>query len=240
MTRRTGSLVVILLLAVPLAWNQERPVGSTRSQQLSEPLISTARLRVPRQARELYEKATKRFRNQDYIAAREKLDQALHLFPAFPEALTLLGYIQLNRNEWEAAEKTLQSAIRTDPSFGLAYLALSRLYRMQERFDDAIEVAQRAKTLMPGDWLVSYEICSSLMKKHQYATVVNLSDAALLTNRGTLLHVAKAHALIGLGRYQEAIVELRTYLYYQPAGEGSQDAHHLLDMVQSATNQGTP
>src|SRR5439155_858766 len=62
-------------------------------------------------------------------------------------------------------------------------------------------------------------------------------DAALHTNPGTLLLVAKAHALVGLDRYPEAIVELRDYLQRQPAGGGSQDAHDLLSRIQNATKQ---
>lgn len=131
----------------------------------------------------------------------------------------------------------MQAAIRSDPTYGLAYLVLSHLYNSQRRFDDAIEMAQRASALMPDDWLVPYEMCRSLMEKGQYATALNVSDAALRTNRGAMLHVAKAHALIGLKRYPEAVAELRTYLSYEPAGEGSQDAHNLLHRIQNAANQ---
>lgn len=240
MASRIVSLVVGLLLTAPLAWNQERSAGITGpSHQLLEPSISAARIRVPRTARELYNNATKIFLNHDYSAAQDKLHQALHLYAAFPEALTMLGYIHLEQNQWEPADQNLQAAVRSDPTYGSAYLVLSLLYNRQERFDDAIEMAQRANALMPGGWMAPYEMCRSLMQKHQYAMVLNLSDAALRTNRGTLLHVAKAHALIGLGRYSEAVTELRAYLYYQPAGEGSQDAHDLLDRIQNTANQTT-
>jgi tetratricopeptide (TPR) repeat protein len=233
-------LVVILLLKSPLAWNQERSVGITGpSQQLSEPSISTARLRVPRKAREFYEKAIKLSLKHDDIEAQEKLDQALHLYPAFPEALTMRGSIQLDHNQWEAGEQSLQAAVRSDPTYGMAYLVLSRLYNVQRRFDEALAMSQRATVLIPNSWPAQYEMCSSFMGKHQYVRALSISDAALQTHRGTLLHVVKAHALIGLEKYSEAVVELRTYLHYQPAGEGSQDAHDLLDRIQNVANQRT-
>jgi len=234
---RIGSLALILLLTSPLAWNQEYSNAITGpSLRLSEPSISAARLRVPRNARTLYEKSIKPFRKHRYLEAQRRLDQALHLYPAFPEALTMRGYIQLELKQWESAQQSLQSAIRSDSTYGWAYLVLSHLYNMQRRFGDALDMAQRASGLMPipDSWMVPYEICRSLMEEHQYALALNVSDAALRSNRGTMLHVAKAHALIGLGRYPEALAELRTYLFYEPAGEGSRDAHDLVDQIQNA------
>lgn len=240
MTSRIGSLAVILVLTSPLAWNQELAVGITgQSQPLSEPSISTARLRVPHKARSHYEKAIRPFAKHKYVEAQRQLDQALNLYPAFPEALTLLGYIQLDLKQWEPAEQNLQAAIRSDPTYGFAYLVLSHFYNMQKRFDDAVEMSQRASALMPHEWMVAFEMCTSFIKTHQYAMALNLGDAALRINRGTLLHVAKAHALIGLNRYPEAVAELRTYLSYQPAGEGSRDAHDLLDRIENVANQET-
>jgi tetratricopeptide (TPR) repeat protein len=240
MAIRIGSLAVILLLTSALAWNQELAVGTTnQSQRLPEPSISTVRLRVPRKARRLYEKAIRPFREHRYDEAQRHLDQALHLCPAFPEALTLLGYIQLDLHQWEAAERSVQAAIRSDPTYGVAYLILSHLYNMQKRFDDAVEMSQRARTLMPDDWMGAYEMCTSFIKTEQYSMALSLGDSALRTTHGTMLHVAKAHALIGLKRYSEAVAELRTYLSDEPAGEGSQDARNLLDRIQTAANQGT-
>lgn len=238
MASQIASLIVILLFASPLAWSQQPHISvPLPSQRSAESSISIARARVPRKARELYEVAQKTARKHDYLKAQKKLDQALHLYPAFPEALTMQGSIQMDLNQLESAEQSLQAAVRSDPSYGWPYLLLSSLYNRQGRFDNALAMAQWAAALMPDVWLVHYEMARAFMEKHQYALALNTSDAALRTNLGTLLHVAKADALIGLGRYQEAAEELRTYLQYQPAGEASQDAHDLLDKIQSAMGQ---
>lgn len=218
--------------------NQEPSIAvRAPSQQVVEGAISIARLSVPRKAREIYEEAHKEFfREHKYAEAQRKLEQALQLYPAFPEALTLCGLIQLDRKQREPAERSLQAAVRNDPTYGTAYLVLSDLYNRELRFDDALAMSQRAVALIDS-WLVQYEMARALIGKHQYGLALDTSDAALRTNRGTLLHVAKAHALIGLGRYSEAAAEFRTYLNYQPAGEGSQDAHDLLRRIQSVMGQ---
>lgn len=201
------------------------------SRLSAQHLTSVARLRVPRKARQLYEKAAKPFRKHDYVEAQKKLDQALHLYPAFPEALSMQGFIQMDTNHWQEAEHSLQAAVQTDSTYGWAYLLLSDLYNRQQRFDDALATSQRAVQLIPELWVARYEMCQAFLGKHEYALALSVSGAALSTNRGTLLHVARAHALIGLGRYREAMLELRTYLCYQPAGEGSHDAHELLEEI---------
>lgn len=238
---KSHTAAVIFALASPFALSGQvaNTSGLSGAAQMQAYLpsttrnsISMARLRVPLKARDLYEKAAQQFRKRDYIKAQEKLDRALHVYHAFPEALTMQGFIQIDLNHWEAAEQSLQAAARSDPTYGWTYLILSDLYNRERRFDDALVTSQRAVQLVPDVWFAHYEMCQAYMGKNQFALALHVSDAALSTNRGTLLHVAKARALIGLGRRQEAAVELKAYLHYHPAGESSQDARELLDEIE--------
>lgn len=242
MLRYTSCVLVgIALLCVGCLSQESQTIGSAAtvsvpSQRARQRPISVVRLREPRKARELYEGARKAFRKHKFTEAQEKLNRALQLYPSFPEALTMCGYIQIDLNQWDLAEQSLQDAVRSDPASEMAYRLLGGLYNREQRFDDALLASQRALDLTPGSWADQYELARALIGKHQYALALKISDASLRTDRGTLLHVAKAHALIGLDRYPEAVSELRTYLAYQPAGEGSQDAHELLNQIQKVTD----
>ena len=204
------------------------------SPHVGEQAISLARLRVSAKARKLYEKAIEPVRKRDYARAQELLNEALRQCSSFPEALTLLGYVELDLNQRESAEQNLQAALHSDPNYGPAYLVLSDLYNRERHYDDALAMSQRAIALIP-DWSVQYELIRALIGQGEYALALNTSDDALRSSRESLLHVAKAHALIGLKRYPEAVAELRTYLDDEPAGVGSQDARDLLERIQSAT-----
>jgi tetratricopeptide (TPR) repeat protein len=217
----------------PNSQDQDPPGYAQLSHQAANQAISIARLHVPRKARELCEKARKHFLKHEYPQAQEKLNQALQLYPAYPEALTMSGFIQLNTNQLSSAELTLQAAVKSDPTFALAFLLLGELYSRELRFDDALSVSQHAFQLVPNDWTTQYQFCRALIGTHQYAAALRVSEAGLRANRGTLLHIARAHALFGLGRNTEAATELRTYLQYQPTGEGAEDAHDLLAKIQS-------
>ncbi len=248
MPHRVSALACIVFLSVGcLAQNRQevgshtgrngdnqRPSIETRGAPPQEESISVVRLRVPSKVRELYDDARRAFQKRRYDDAQAMLNQALQWYPAFPEALAMRGYIQIDLNQWELAEQNLQAAVHIDPTYGLGYRLLGDLYNREERFDEAFLASQQAVALTPGSWPDQYEVIRALVGKHQYALALKVSDAALLTNPGTLLHVAKAHALVGLRKYPEAAAELRTYLNYEPAGDGSQDAHDLLDEIRKA------
>jgi hypothetical protein len=105
MASQIASLTVILLFASPLALSQQPHISVPLPSQLSaERPISVVRARVPRKARELYENAKETVRKHDCFKAQKKVDQALHLYPAFPEALTMQGSIQMDLNQLESAE----------------------------------------------------------------------------------------------------------------------------------------
>jgi len=229
-------LVIVLAFLLPgTGWCQISVENHGEPQTLNS-RISIARLRVPRDARDLYEKAKKALSKHKYVEAQAALNDALHRYPTFPEALTLSATIQLEIDQWEAAEQSLQAAVQIDPNYGMAYLVLADLYNRERHFDIALKPARRAVALIPDYWPAAYELARALIGKRQYELALSITGASLGTNPETVLRVEKAHCLIELGRYAEAITELQTYLRYEPAGEASRDAQLLLDTMQNGTN----
>lgn len=194
--------------------------------------ISIARLREPRTAQKLYLNALNALAKQNYVETQRKLDQALKIYPPFPEALTLYGITHAVARQWEQAEQNLQTAIQTDPGCAPAYVVLAGVYNAQLRFDDAQECTQHAVAAGANTWDLQYEIARILIGKRQYESTLETTETALhLKRHGSLLHLAKAHALLGLRRYSQAATELKAYLRYQPSGDGSQHARDLLQKI---------
>ena len=212
-------------------------ISDSRSVGPIDARISVRRLRVPRKARQLYEKALEAWRKHAGADAQQKVDQALQLDPTFPEALTLLGGMRATNQQWDAAEHSLQAAIRSDPDYPPPYVILASVYNTEQRYDEGEEAAEHALRAGAATWSVQYEIARALIGKEKYENAVAISDAALLSNHGSLMHLAKAHAMLGLQKYPEAAAELRTYLRDDPAGEGSQDARDLLAKLQSIVSR---
>ncbi len=209
--------------------------SSGRFAVTKENRVSIARLREPRKAQQLFEKAMQEWVRQKPAEALHKLDQALQIYPTFPEALTLYGGIQTSLQQWRSAEQHVQAAIDCDPGYGPAYVVLAATYNAQTRFDDAQKAAEQALLAGANTWDVHYEIARAMIGKRQYETALAVADAALQSEvHGSLLHLAKAHALLGLRNYRQAVTELRTYVYDQPDGDGSDNARRLLNQLQTA------
>jgi predicted Zn-dependent protease len=221
--------------AVNRASHHSQIDASARMATTAEARISVRRLKVPRKARELYGKALAAWAKLASSEAERRLDQALKLDPEFPEALTLRGGIQASNQRWESAKESLQAAIDSDPSYSPPYVILAGVYNTQDRFDEAQQVTAQAISAGAQSWSVQYEIVRSFIGKGEYARALAVADLSLQSEQhGSLMHLAKAHALLGLRRYVEAVAELRTFVHDQPSGDGSRDARDLLERLQTA------
>jgi tetratricopeptide (TPR) repeat protein len=208
-----------------------------RFKGAAEARISVTRLREPRKAQELYNKALHGWRKGHFVEAQKQLDKALNIYPRFPEALTLYGCLQGSFQQWDSAEQKIQAAIRADPNFSPEYVVLAGIYNAQRRFDEAQQAIQQALSAGAGTWHIQYEIVRSLIGKRDYESALAAADAALRSMPDeSLLHLAKAHALIGLRKYPQAAKELNTFLHYDPAGDGSEQARNLLQKIQRAAS----
>lgn len=163
--------------------------------------------------------------------AQAKLDRALKIYPGFPDALVFSGFMQGSQGNWHQAEEHIQAAIQSDPNYCPAYIILAGIYNTEGRYDEAQEAAQQPVCAGANSWTLQYEIARVLIGKGEYEHALAITDASLRGNHGSLMHVARAHALLGLRRYLEATTELRNYLHYQPSGEGSQDARDILERL---------
>lgn len=207
-----------------------RPSGTAHSR------ISITRLKESHRVRQLYNKALNAWRKQKPSEAQHRLEQALELYPEFPEALTFYGGIHAAARQWSLAEEKLRAAIQSDPSYSPAYVILAGVYNSQRRFDDAQRATNQALATGADTWDVQYEIARVLIGKQQYEKVLAITEEALRSKEhGSLLHLAKAHALLGLRMYPQAVAELRVYLHDQPSRDESQGALDLLQEVERDT-----
>jgi tetratricopeptide (TPR) repeat protein len=242
MFRYTFSCALINLFTViciaQTSGDTSRTHAGARFGAAADARISVVRLREPRKAQQLYNKALNSWAEQKPEEAEHWLDLALKIYPTFPEALTLRGGIEASLGHWTRAEQSLQVVIQMDPGYSAAYVLLAGVYNSKSRFQDAQEASEQALSAGAENWDVQYEIARAMIGKEQYESALAVTEAALGYKRhGSLLHLAKAHALVGLLRYRQAAAELRTFLHYQPSGDGSEQAHALLDALQSAVGE---
>jgi predicted Zn-dependent protease len=197
--------------------------------------VSVAQLQVPGKARRYLKKAEKALREGEYEAARENVNKSLAAFDKFPEALVLRGVLSLDENQLGAATADFQRAIDLDASCAIAYVAMAAAQNVQGKFQDAVRSAERALTLTPNNWQAHFEMGKAQVGNASYRDALRSLDRAAQSVPDVYgpIHLVKAHALLGLKNYAEAMHELQAYLDREPAGPGAENARQALEKVKA-------
>jgi predicted Zn-dependent protease len=214
---------------------QLRLPGDAAAETSSSATVSVSQLKVPGKAKQLFAKAQEAFQKEKFDQCREKLAKALQIFPNYAQALTLRGLLALQDNQLDQASADLEQAIKNDYSYGQAYVVLGATYNLMQHYDDAMRVLERATALAPGSWQAYLELSKALLGKGQFEAAlrqVNKASALAPPSYGAI-HLVKAHALLGVKNYDQAVVELEQYLGSKPDSAESAKARETLNQVRA-------
>ena len=197
--------------------------------------VSVAQMRVPEKARNLLEKAQNALDKRKLQEANRYVTEALEAYPDFAEALTMRGLMDLDAKRLDDAAANLEKSIQADRSYAMGFIVLGAVYNMQSRFDDAVRVLDRGLTLMPQSWEGMFELGKAELGKGNYeAAIRRLNKASdLAPVQYPPLHLAKAHALLGMKNFSEASSELEAYLEQDPKSPNAAAVRESLDQVRA-------
>src|SRR5438270_12814733 len=145
------------------------------------------------------------------------------------------GLMDLDEKKLDDAAAILEKSIQADANYGMGYIVLGAVYNMQSRFDDSIRVLDRGLTLMPQSWQGMFELGKAELGKGNYeAAMRRLNKASdLSTQPYPPLHLAKAHALLGMKNFSEASSELEAYLEQDPNSPHAAEVRESLGQVRA-------
>lgn len=149
------------------------------------------------------------------LALRELLKNDAQDFQAWTE----LGTAYFAQQSFDLAERSYLSAIQTRPGFLLANINLGRLYLMQKRFANAIDVLQHAVAINSHSADANYFLGESyLQAKRGSAAVQYLNEALALDPQGMAeVHLRLALLYHGAGLKEKAALEYQAFLAKRPA-----------------------
>jgi Flp pilus assembly protein TadD len=197
--------------------------------------ISIAQYRVPAKAREAYRKAHEAVGKGKMDDAHKHLAKALELCPNYAEALTLRGVLALNQQDSQAAIADLDKAIQADGNYGMAYMVMGSALNMQGKFDEAIRSLQHGQSLAPNYWQGYFELGKAYIGKADYPSALRQFDRAqsLAPADYPLISLLRAHALLAMKQFPEAMTALQAYLQKDPKGPNSDQARKMLEQAQA-------
>lgn len=201
--------------------------------------VSIKQFQVPKEARKQLNKAQEAIDKRDMDEAAKRLAKALEIDPDFAEALTLRAIIGLEAHQSESAMADLDHAIKADPGYSLAYLAMGSAFNLDGKYDEALRVLDRGVALAPQSWQGYFEIGKAQLGKQQYAQAIKSLDRADSLAQGTYaaVHLVKAHALLALKLYPDAMNELQAFIDHAPKSPQADNARETLQQVKAYVAQ---
>lgn len=114
------------------------------------------------------------------------------------DALQIQGDLLVNMGAFELAEKYLTKALTLDPTFAPARLSRAMQRLMEDRHDDALDIASAPDLMASSDFRAHFVYAEALRADEQH-------DAAIAAYRRAIaLHPEAAHAYYGLSLAQLA------------------------------------
>lgn len=211
------------------------PHSSTATDGNGNTSVSVAQYKVPQKARDAFRKAQQASVKGTNDEAQKQLARALEIYPKYADALTLRAILKIDEKDLPGAVADLQQAITDDENCSMAYLVMGAVFNTESKFDDAIRSLQRGQSLAPNSWQAYFEMAKALVGKAQYEPALRQLDRAqtLAPKEYPPIHLVRAHAMMALNNYSDAMTELQAYLAKAPQGAASQEAQKMLDQARA-------
>jgi tetratricopeptide (TPR) repeat protein len=198
--------------------------------------VSVAQYKVPQGARDELKKAREATLKNKLDEAQQHVEKALAIDPDYADALTLRAILKLDSKDTDSAIADLQKAIQNDGSYAMAYMVLGSAFNIQMKFDDAVRALERAESLAPDAWQAYFEMGRACDGKGDYQCAIRSFDRAqsLAPQEYPTIRLIRAHSLMGLTRYSDAIVELEAFLQKNPVGPDADQAQKMLEKARES------
>lgn len=175
----------------------------------------------------------------DAVSARAQAERLLELAHPPPQALLLLGSIELSAGRLDAAAGHLRRAEQLDPRRPAVLLQIAELHLRRRQWDDA-ERALQAALALDGDCALAFDgLARVALAREQPQDAVDF--ALLAVERAHFLpraHLRLGLALAAIGNLEQAVAALRVCLKQAPnhreAHERIAELYHRLGDAGSA------
>jgi len=216
---------IILRLPLQRAANDGNPANS----------VSVAQYKVPAKARDELKKTQEALAKNKFDEAQKHVAKALEIYPKYADAVTLRAILKMDSQDQQGALTDLQQAITYDQNCAMAYLVMGAVQNQEGKYDDAIRSLQRGQALSPNSWQAYFEMGKALVGKNQNEQALRQLERAetLVPREYPLIYLVKAHALLAMNNYSDAMTELQTYLQKEPQGPNTAQAQKMLDQARA-------
>jgi len=206
------------------------------------PPDSTTDLAAPKKARKEYEQGHEALQAKDYAGARQHFEKAIETDPCYARALTELGVVLTLQQQLSAAETSFQKSMHCDGGFLEAYLQMGILLDIEKKYPEGETVLKQALRMAPSDWQPYYRLGALHHHAGRYKEAEDeyLKAESLSTTVPAEIHLRLADVYLKQQQYDQAYIEMQSYLRIAPDGPLADQTRSLLQQVDSMRKSNSP
>lgn len=218
------------------------PITLPQAAGHSYDTVSVDQLTVPERAQAALRKAYEAWERNDIRQSRALAIRALQLRPYYGPALSLLGILELRDGHPADALIGLLQAVQYNPNSFRTYLALGSAYNELHQSSQALYALSIMAKLLPESWQLHYEMGRAYLGQSRFQAAIDEFKHAqqVAPHEIAVLHVGKAHALLGLHNYAAARTELETVIRKTPDDSYAAESRQLAIVLDSQLKKFVP
>jgi tetratricopeptide (TPR) repeat protein len=182
--------------------------------QLVEDDLDVEDLRIPRKARERFEKGFAAFQHGDLAEARKDFLEVTRLDPKLSRAYNVLGVIFDQQKDHAAARKYFEKALELNPRSKAALMNMAKLCMLEKQYDAALNFLERFRAGSRDHADVYGMEADAYLTLGRYQDAIRAAQAAHRLNHRNwdTVHLIAASAYEALHQPEMAASEYGLYL----------------------------
>jgi tetratricopeptide (TPR) repeat protein len=185
---------------------------------------------LPSKARKEINRAITDLKSGNLKSAQKRLEAVDRLVPSNSEVNFLLGYLFFQKKEFQPAQVHLDRAIAIDPGNVQALTLSGRLKIRNEDFAGARKILEQAVAADTGYWAAHFLLAETYLKLSELEKAREQAELAVEREKGGdgAAQIVLGEALANLGRDQDAIQALNTFLQDAPESPSASGVRGLI------------
>lgn len=195
---------------------------------------------IPAAARKEARRAVYALKSGKYKDAQKRLDK-IHEFTASSAQLNFLfGYLFLQLSDLETSETYLSHAAALDPGKVQTLTFLGRVQLQRQHYDDAQKTLEGAVSVGPAYWMAHDFLADAYLRQKKYEKALEQAQRAIDEGKSgaKVAQLVLGQALANLGRDQEGVQALKTFVQSDPGNPAIPQVEALIGKIEARDSSG--
>ena len=194
---------------------------------------------MPSKARKETQRGVRALKSGNLKEAQKQLEGALKMAPNSADINFLLGYVHFLNKNFSSAQNFLVKAVTTNPRNVQALTLLGRIRLHAGDLIAAKATLEDAVATDPDYWLAHYLLADAYLQQHDYEKARAQAEIAVDRGKGAgnSARLVLGQAQAGLGKNDDAIATLETYLRQSPESAQATEVKGLISQIKSRAPQ---